>query len=249
MPEVPSDAGRAAENRQFATTQWSIVLAAGDAGRDDARDALTQLCESYWYPLYAYVRRRGYSANDAQDLTQAFFAQLLEKQTIKAADPQRGKFRSFLLASMDHFLANERERAKAKKRGGDRVQLSLDFAFGESRVNLEPTHDVTPERLFVRHWALTLLDVVVRRLEEEFQAAGKAKQFELLRDALSGGRQRLPYAKLAVELAMTPEAVRQAAHRMRRRYRALLREEVARTVSQPGDVDEEIRSLFESLGN
>jgi len=244
---LPPNVPRNVEKRRFATTQWSVVLAAGAASGEDARDALTQLCESYWYPLYAYVRRRGYTAVDAQDLTQAFFARLLEKRSIQVADPQRGKFRSFLLASMDHFLANERDRAQAKKRGGDRLQLSLDFVSGESRVNLEPAHDVTPERVFLRQWAMTLLEVVVGRLEKEFQAAGKARQFELLRDTLTGDQPA--YERLAAELAMTPEAVRQAAHRMRKRYRALLRDEVARTVGPRSDVDEEISNLIASLGN
>jgi RNA polymerase sigma-70 factor (ECF subfamily) len=225
------------------------VLAAGAASDEDARDALTKLCESYWYPLYAYVRRRGYAAVDAQDLTQAFFVRLLEKRSLQVADPRRGKFRSFLLASMDHFLANERDRARAKKRGGDRAQLSLDFVTGESRINLEPAHNLTPERLFLREWTMTLLEVVVRRLEKECQAAGKAKQFELLRDTLTGDQQRPAYEKLAADLAMTPEAVRQAARRMRKRYRVLLRDEVARTVGPRSDVDEEIGNLIAALGN
>ena len=249
MSEVRPNVARNIEHRRFATTQWSVVLAAGAASGEDARDALTQLCESYWYPLYAHVRRRGYAVVDAQDLTQAFFARLLEKQSLQVADPQRGKFRSFLLASMDHFLANERDRAQAKKRGGNRLQFSLDFISGESRVNLEPAHDVTPERLFVRQWAMTLLEVVVSRLEREFQASGKARQFELLRDMLTGGQQRRAYEKLATDLAMTPDAVRQAAHRMRKRYRVLLRDEVTRTVGPRSDVDEEIGNLIAALGN
>ena len=249
MSEVPPNVARNAENRKFATTQWSVVLAAGAASGEDARDALTQLCESYWYPLYAYVRRRGYAAADAQDLTQAFFARLLEKQSLQVVDPQRGRFRSFLLASMDHFLANERDRAQARKRGGGRAQLSLDFVAGESRVNLEPAHNLTPEHLFLRQWAMTLLEVVVDRLEKEFQAAGKARQFELLRDSLTGDQQRPAYEKLSADLAMTPEAVRQAVHRMRKRYRALLRDEVARTVGPRSDVDEEISNLIGALGN
>ncbi len=249
MPEDQSDKGPIAGKRHFATTHWSIVVAAGDASREDAQDALSQLCEVYWYPLYAYVRRRGYSAPDAQDLTQAFFARLLEKQSLRVADAERGKFRSFLLASLDHFLANELDRARAQKRGGGRALLSLDLADGESRVNLELAHELTPERLYERQWALTLLELVVRRMEAEYQEAGKTRQFELFKDVLGGGRERLPYVEVAAELNMTVENARQAAHRMRKRYRALLREEVARTVVEPSDVDDELASLFDALGN
>lgn len=222
-------------------------MAAGDVGHQDGQDALAQLCETYWYPIYAYVRRRGYSASDAQDLTQGFFARLLEKRSLGVADPERGKFRSFLLASLDHFLANEFDRSRAQKRGGGRAPLSLDLAAGESRANLEPAHDLTPERLYERQWALTLLELVVRRLEAEHQEAGKARKFELLKDALGGGRERIRYAEVAAELEMSIENVRQFAHRMRKRYRALLREEVARTLVAPGDVDEELANLFEAL--
>lgn len=237
------------QRRHFATTHWSIVVAAGAVQHEEAQDVLSELCETYWLPLYAYVRRRGYSAPDAQDLTQGFFTRLLEKQTLQVADPQRGKFRSFLLASVDHFLANERDRAAAKKRGGGRAQLSLDLATAESCVSLEPAHELTPERLYERQWALTLLDLVVRRLEAEFQEAGKQRQFELLKDALSGDRERLPYVEVAAALGMSVEAARQSAHRMRKRYRALLREEVTRTVVDPSDVDEELANLFDALGN
>ena len=182
-------------------------------------------------------------------MTQAFFARILEKQSPRVADPERGKFRSFLLASLDHFLANERDRARAQKRGGGRAQLSLDLAAGESRVNLESAHELTPERLYERQWALTLLELVVRRMEAEYQEAGKARQFELLKDALGGARERLRYVEVAAELDMSVENARQAAHRMRKRYRALLREEVTRTVVDPSDADEELAKLFEALGN
>jgi RNA polymerase sigma-70 factor (ECF subfamily) len=235
-------------NRRFATTQWSLVIAAGDLRREDARAALAELCQTYWYPLYAYLRRRGISAADAQDLTQEFFARLLEKESLRV-DPQRGRFRSFLLASLDHFLANERDRAHAFKRGGGRAPLSLDLAAGESRVALEPAHNETPERLYERQWALALLDVVVRRLEAEYRAANKGQQFDLLRQVLSNDRERLPYNAIASELGISPDAARQAAHRLRKRYREILREEVARTVAGPEEVDEELTSLFEALGN
>ena len=237
------------DKRHFATTQWSVVAAAGDSNHADVQEALTQLCESYWYPLYAYVRRRSYSAADAQDLTQAFFARLLEKQSLKVADPERGKFRSFLLASLDNFLANEHDRAAAQKRGGHLNQLSLDLAEGESRISLEPAHELTPERLYERQWALTMLELVVDRIKAEYIDAGKERQFELLKGAFGGDRDRLPYAEIAEELGTTSENARQLGHRLRRRYRELLREEVARTVANPADVDEELANLFEALGN
>ena len=174
---------------------------------------------------------------------------LLEKQSLGVADPERGRFRSFLMASLDNFLANERDRGRARKRGGGLAHLSLDLAAGESRINLEPAHDLTPERLYEQQWALTLLELVVRRLEAEHEMAGKSRQFELLKDAWSGGRDRLRYVEVAAELEMSVENARQAAHRMRKRYRAILREEVARTVVDPSDVDEELVDLFEALDN
>ena len=223
-------------------------MAAGDVGHQDGQDALAQLCETYWYPIYAYVRRRGYSASDAQDLTQGFFARLLEKRSLGVADPERGKFRSFLLASLDHFLANEFDRSRAQKRGGGRAPLSLDLAAGESRANLEPAHDLTPERLYERQWALTLFGISGPQAgKPNTKKPGKARKFELLKDALGGGRERIRYAEVAAELEMSIENVRQFAHRMRKRYRALLREEVARTLVDPGDVDEELANLFEAL--
>ena len=253
MSDDPSDSRPLADRRQFATTQWSIVLAASqrdDADQErDAGAALSQLCESYWYPLYSYVRHRGHAPVDAQDLTQSFFAQLLEKQSLRVADPQRGRFRSFLLASMDHFLANEYDRMQAQKRGGGRQRFSIDVAAGESRLDLTPFHNLTAERIFEKNWALTLLEVVVGRLEREFAAASKEREFELLRDALTGGRERLDYNAIAAELSITPENARQRAHRLRKRYRDLLREEVTRTVAAPGDVDEELASLLAALGS
>ena len=225
-----------------------MVLRAGHREDRDADAALAVLCQRYWFPLYAYVRRRVADAHDAQDLTQEFFARLLEKHYLAVADPQRGKFRCFLLASLKHFLANEWNRGHAQKRGGGVRRLSLDLDCGESRLSLEPVDDTTPERLFERQWVLTLLDVVMRRLQGEYESSGKADQFEQLKGALTGQRDRLPYSALAAELGMSEEAVRQAASRLRKRYRELLREEVSQTLAEPGDVDDEIRSLFEVLG-
>jgi RNA polymerase sigma factor (sigma-70 family) len=232
----------------FATTQWSLVLRANRSS-DSSTAALQTLCERYWYPLYAYVRRRGVAAHEAQDLTQEFFARLLEKNSLAAASPERGRFRAFLLTSLKNFLTNEWEKAQAQKRGGGQpaisLQLNLDSA--ESRLSLEPAHNLTPDRCFERQWALLLLELVVKRLQEEQAAAGKARQFELLKEALAGGAERLAYSSIAAELQISEEAARQAASRLRKRYREILREEVSHTVERPEDVDEEIRSLFQVL--
>jgi RNA polymerase sigma factor (sigma-70 family) len=232
---------------EFATTRWSLVLRAGKRTDRQAEDALAWLCGRYWFPLYAYVRRRGADQNEAQDLTQEFFTRLLEKNVLDHAAPERGRFRSFLLTSLKNFLANEWDRANAQKRGGRRGRLTLDLESGESRISLEPAHDLTPERHFERQWASTLLELVVTKLEAEFAAAGKARHFELLKDALTGERRGLPYAEITAELGLSEEAARQAAHRLRQRYRELLRAEVVQTVADPGDVEDEIRRLFETF--
>ncbi|MHB8974250.1 MAG: RNA polymerase sigma factor [Pirellulaceae bacterium] len=231
----------------FQTTHWSLVLRAGSRKDRDSDAALVTLCERYWYPLYIYVRRQVANVEEAQDLTQEFFARLLEKNVLAAASPERGRFRSFLLASIKNFLVNQWERAHSRKRGGGVRQLSLDLETGESRLQLEPAHSLTPERLFERQWVLTLLELVLRRLEEECQAAGKGEQLARLKGVLTGAGDRLPYATIAAELGTSEEAARQAATRLRKRYRELLREEVAQTLAEPGDVDDEIRSLFEVL--
>jgi RNA polymerase sigma-70 factor (ECF subfamily) len=232
----------------FATTHWSIVLTAGRDARDVADDALSALCQTYWYPLYAYTLRRVGDVDEAQDLTQSFFAHLLERRVLAVADPQRGKFRAFLLTAMKNFLANEWDKARAKKRGGTTIRLSLDFDSAQSRYTPEPSHDVTPERLFERQWTLTLLDRVLDRLQTELAAKNKECHFEVLRDYLTGDPQSPDYVDAAGELGITPAAAKQAAYRMRKQYRRLLRAEVAETVADPTDVDDEIRSLFESLG-
>ncbi len=231
----------------FATTQWSIVLRAAQPDDSAARAALEMLCRRYWFPLYAFARRRVATLPEAQDLTQEFFLRLLENNSLAAASPERGRFRSFLLTSLKNFLANEWDRANAQKRGGGRERLSLDWETGESRLSLEPTHTNTPEREFERQWALTLLDAVVRRLQDEFAASDKSRQFELLKETLTGGRAAMDYSATAAELQMSEEAVRQAAHRLRKRYRELLREEVAATVESDIEVEDEIGRLFEAL--
>jgi RNA polymerase sigma factor (sigma-70 family) len=232
----------------FATTQWSLVLRAGRES-DSATAALQTLCQRYWYPLYAFVRRNGASADQAQDLTQEFFARLLDKNTFALASPERGRFRSFLLTSLKNFLTNEWERGRALKRGGGQpaMSLQLDLDSAESRLRFEPAHQLTPERLFERQWAMLLLELVMQRLAAEQEAAGKGQQFELLKEALAGGAERLAYAEIAAELNLSEEAARQAASRLRKRYRELLRDEVSHTVSTPEEVEDEIRSLFEVL--
>lgn len=231
----------------FATTHWSLVVSAGKPGGEEAREALSNLCQRYWFPLYAYARRRVPNLQEAQDLTQEFFVRLIEKNTVARAAPERGRFRSFLLASLDNFLANEWDRSNAKKRGGGCQPLPLDLDTGESRLNLEPAHNLTPERLYEREWTLTLLNLAMDGLRADCESAGKLRQFELLQGALSGDSQTLSYANIAAELQMTEEAVRQAAHRLRKRYRELLRAEVAATVADPSEVDEEIRSLLATM--
>lgn len=231
----------------FLSTHWSLVLAAGQRASPESERALAELCQKYWLPVYAYVRRRVAEMHDAQDLTQEFFARLLDKNPLAQADPQRGRFRTFLLAAVKNFLANERDRARAQKRGGGRVILPLDFADGDSRISLEPAHEETPERLFDRQWVLLLLEAVLAKLRGEYAAAGKEELFDRLKGFLSG-ELSVSLAEIAHALNMTEGAAKTAAHRLRKRYRALLRAEVAQTVAENEDIDEEIRSLFEALG-
>jgi RNA polymerase sigma-70 factor (ECF subfamily) len=233
-------------NISFATTHWSLVLAARKCDSADAQAALTSLCQTYWYPLYAYVRRQGHQPDDAQDLTQAFLARLLEKHYLKSADPERGRFRSFLLTAFKRFLSKERDRERAKRRGGGIKPLPLDFAVGERRYSLEPAYNATAERIYDQRWALTLLDRVFARLRVESDLAGKQKEFNRLKIYLTG-EAGPSYQEVAAELAMTEGAVKVAVHRLRRRYRDLVREEIAQTVAGPGDVDEELRHLFAAL--
>lgn len=237
----------AAASGRFATTHWSLVVAARDRASPEAPDALAALCRAYWYPLYAFIRRRGHDADEAQDLTQEFFARLLEKDFLQDVDRERGKFRSFLLAACQHFLCNERDRARAGKRGGGRPVLPLDFPDAEGRYGREPAHQLTPEKLFERRWALTLLERVLARLREESEAAGKVALFERLKGSLVGDPAAGSYAAAAADLGSTEAAVKMAVHRLRRRYRALLEDEIAVTVG-PGQVEEEVRALFAALG-
>lgn len=239
---IPAGAGR------FATTHWSVVLAARDQDAPQSREALAALCASYWYPLYAYIRRRGHAADPAQDLTQEFFARLLEKDYLQVVDRAKGKFRSFLLAACQHFLCNEYDRLKARKRGGGRALLALDFQAAEGLYGQEPAHALTPEKLFERRWALTLLDQVLGRLRDEMSRAGKGKQFEALKSFLMGENKAMPYRRVAEALELSEGAVKVAVHRLRKRYRELLREEIERTLDKSDQVEDEIRDLFAALG-
>jgi len=234
---------------QFATTHWSVVLQARRPRCAESRRALAALCETYWFPLYAFVRREGYSSHDAQDLIQGFFARLLEKDYLRVADPQRGRFRSFLLAALKHFLANQRERACAQKRGGGRAALSLDFQSAETRYHLEPAHELTPERLYERRWALALLDQVLLRLHGELAAAGKSALFDRLKEFLTGQQGSRSYRQVGEELGMSQGAVKVAVHRLRRRYRELLEEEIAQTVASPEEAADELRQLLSAVGS
>ena len=232
----------------FATTHWSLVLAAGKGAPADAQEALAALCETYWYPLYAYVRRQGHQPDDAQDLTQAFFARLLEKHYLQSADPERGRFRSFLLTAFKRFLSKERDRERAKRRGGGRKLLPLDFEAGERRYSLEPAHEATAEKIYEQRWALTLLDRVFVRLRDESDRAGKREGFNRLKVYLTGEAGTPSHQEAAARLAMTEGAVKVAVHRLRRRYRELLRDEIAQTLADPREVEDEIRALFAALG-
>ena len=231
----------------FATTRWSVVL---DAGRPDsprAAEALAQLCQAYWQPLYAYARRHGHEGEEARDLTQEFFARLLEKNYVGAADKNRGRFRTFLLSSFEHFLAKEWRDARRQKRGGGRPLLSLDEQTAEDRYRLEPVDELSPEKIFDRRWALTTLERALARLREEYTASGRGELFEALKPMLTVENSGEPQAQLAARLSLGEGALRVAIHRLRQRYGEAVREEIAQTVGRAEDVDEELGHLFEAL--
>ena len=232
----------------FAMTRWSVVLAAGQNDSVGAKEALENLCRIYWPPLYAFVRRQGHSPADAQDLTQEFFARLLAKNYLGAVDPSKGRFRSFLLASLKHFLANEWDKAKAAKRGGGGLVLvPINTDAAETACGIDPADQVTPEKLFQRRWAMTLLEQVLARLREEHAASGKSGLFDELKGTLTGQRDSLPYAAIAMRLGMSEVAIKVTVHRLRQRYREILREEISHTVPGPGEIEDEIRALFSAL--
>ena len=229
----------------FATTHWSVVLAAGQSTDAQASEALEQLCRTYWYPLYAFVRRQGRSPEDAQDLTQGFFAHLLRKDFLSGVGPEKGRFRSFLLACLKHFLADEWEKARTAKRGGNCPEMRLELAGAEGRYQLEACVEADAESLYERRWALDLLDQVLNRLRHEAVASGREAVFNELQGCLLGERSTETYVQLGARLSMSETAVKVTVHRLRQRYREMLREEIAHTVTRPDEIDEEMRYLFE----
>jgi RNA polymerase sigma-70 factor (ECF subfamily) len=233
---------------QFLPTRWSLVVAAQERDGPRSAGALAELCHAYWYPLYAFVRRQGHGPEEAQDLTQEFFARLLEKDYLAAVDPAKGRFRSFLLVACKHFLANECDRANAQKRGGRVSFHSLQWHDAEERYAQEPAHELTPEKLFERRWALALLDQVLNRLHGEYVQAKKGPLFDRLKEALVGGRDAAGYSQAGADLGLSEGAIKVAVHRLRKRYRELLLEEIGRTVDDAAQIDEEIRDLFAALG-
>ncbi len=229
---------------EFRSTQWSLVLAAGQGDSSQSQVALEELCRRYWVPLYAYARRRLSDVHEAQDAVQSFFSSLLERKAMSLAEPERGRFRSFLLTSFRHFLANEHERKSAQKRGGGRRPLPLDFAIGESRCLLEPMDELTADRLYERQWVTALLERVFGQLQRAMTQVGRGNQFETLAPFLAGANRDISYSEAARRLGLSEGATMVAAHRLRVRYRQMLRAEIAQTLSDPGAVEEEISRLF-----
>lgn len=232
---------------QFRTTQWSLVLSAGRDSTPSAQAALEQLCRTYWYPLYAFLRRSGHHETDAEDLIQSFFASLIEHDWLATADPARGRFRSFLLVCLKRFVNGEARKAAAQKRGGRSVIISLDDENAAQRYATEMAEGLAPDEVYDRRWALTLLEQAWDRLREECQATGKLPLFEHLRAAQDGGTETPPYEALAASLNLTESALKSALFRLRARYREVLRQEVAQTVNHPSEVDDEIRHLLQVL--
>jgi len=231
----------------FPTTCWGRILQAGDPASPESRAALEGLCRDYWYPLYGFVRRKGHDPETAQDLVQGLFTDLLERGDLRALEPQRGRFRSYLMACCTHYMANTLGRERAAKRGGGRFCISLDAMNAETRFGGEPAHDLTAERLFDRRWALTLLDHVLGGLDAEMAHSDKRPLYDRLRPSLLGHEDAPSYKTIALELGLTEGAVKTAAHRLRARYRQRLRDEIARTVADPAEIDDEIRALLDAL--
>ena len=233
-------------DRRFTTTQWSLVRAAGDSADPGSREALARLCEAYWPPVYAYIRFRGNDPETSRDLTQGFFTELLEKKRVKAADPDRGRFRSFLLASVKNYVSHERARAGAEKRGGGAVTLQLDFDAAESLLGAAAVEHHTPEVLFEKRWAVSVLLRAMERLEDEIERRGKSKTFRLLKPCLTGEAE-VSYKKIAADLGVSEPAARALMHRLRRRLGVLLRAEVSETLSDPSVLDDEMSFLLKAL--
>ena len=236
-------------SRVFATTHWSVVLAAGQGDSAQAEQALERLCQVYWYPVYVYIRRKGHGPDDAEDLTQEFFAQLIRKELLRLADQTKGRFRNFLLAALDYFLAREWSRAHRQKRGGQFTFVSLDQQSPEERYRLEPADNDTPEKRFLRQWALTALKQTMLDLEKECETNGKGPLFREVQNLLSGDRDAGAYVGIAQRLSMSEGALRVAVHRLRQRYGELLRAEIAQTVASPGEVEEEMLQLLQALSS
>jgi RNA polymerase sigma factor (sigma-70 family) len=236
-----------ADTSRFATTHWSVVLAAGSPESTRYHEALEVLCRTYWFPLYAYLRRRGQDKHQAEDSIQGFFANLLEKRGLRRVDPQCGKFRSFMLVALKHFLADQRGRKLTQKRGGGKRHLSLDFQNAEDQYALELAHNLTPEKLFEKSWALTVLERTMARLKAESASAGKQTLFDHLKVCLLGVGDSASYRQIAAKLGMTEGAVKVTVYRLRRRYRELLRHEIVQTLATADEADEEIKNLFAAL--
>jgi len=244
LSSTESKSGTSARGDIFVTTRWTVVLAAGRKATPQAERALEELCGTYWFPLYAYVRRRGYTKADAEDLTQAFFARFLAKNYLAGLTVERGRFRAFLLASLKNFLANEWDKSQRLKRGGGAAPLSLDWESADSKFQVAATGEPSPDKAFDREWAVALLAHVLDQLRAECAAEGRARQFDQLKIFLTAGKGAVPQADVARALGIDEAAVRVAVHRLRKRYRELLRDEIAHTLSDPSQVDEEMRALF-----
>jgi len=247
MPRTEPNAPHETQAQWFATTQWTTVLTARDPQSTRAAEALERLCRRYWPPIYAFIRRRGHGPEDAQDLTQEFFARLLEKSYLDAADAAKGRFRTLLLTAVSRFLVNERERARAQKRGGGAVHFSLEADAAEGGYRVEPADPATPETIFERRWAETVLEAVLARLRREFKDAGQPDRFDILKPFLAAEQQAPSGAEVATRLGLSESAVYSAVHRLRQRYGELLREEIAQTVARPEEIDEELRSLVRAM--
>ena len=240
---TPSGAGR------FATTHWTVIRSAINPSSPEYKQALVTLCQTYWFPLYAYVRRNGYDTHEAQDYTQAFFTQILEKCGLGKVDSSLGKFRSYLLGALKHFMADERDRLRAKKRGGDQTIISLDIQNAEDQYAREPIDRLSPEKLFERTWALTVLQKAMSRLEGEFHDVQKQRLFRHLINYLAPTGDSVPYSDMADKLHMSEGAVKVSVHRMRKRYQELLRDEIAQTVASEEEIEEELCGLFDALSS
>jgi RNA polymerase sigma-70 factor (ECF subfamily) len=232
---------------RFATTHWTVVLTAGSPDSSRYREALETLCQAYWYPLYAYLRRCGHTPHEAEDQIQGFFAYLLERRALRRVDPRRGKFRSFLLGTLKHFLTDERDRAQAQKRGGGHRLLSLNVQDAENQYAIEPADQLSPDRLFERRWALTVLNRTMARLKADWTSRGREHVFVALRAYLTQEDDAVPYRDMAARLHTSEGAVKGSVHRLRQRYRELLCQEIAETVASTAQVEDEVHELFKAV--